>query len=586
MKRYLLAALAAVVVLNGTAALAHGAGANWPTAFFLNIYDAIVGLTGGAPEYYARWFNHGSNSSGINEALQHCRARFSPVRGCKVKLDSGDTIINEQIVLQAGEWLDGVGGYPNAPGSKLQLNTTLTTANSDCWGECSGHTNDAHPLCAAILIKGSHARLSNFWYQLAGGGTYRADIGVDVSSETASDADTLACSLPTVISRGVTLDHVALSHALYANLSISAWDDNAGSQADHFTCYNCSFGATSPSTPSYTNVYIDDVNTTQDVFFNSEFGGGIVNSNIYVRQGQFKSYGGDGINGNASFPADASTSHVRFCGDELQAIDHTIPYGCASSHGSQRDEANFDYYHWESGGYGGFVSAGVNTFSLFRFSGGSLYALQSGTFDIVDWNTPGIFTLRDSVFNGDAGTAVVDIDCDSGTCPGTAQSNQLLVRLDGNFYETGAVTRDVDYTDAAILLAAPVDGQRPFSAQAAGGSVTPAMCQGTYISNSGASGTTTHTLPYTADVGTICAFFAETAQTMRIDVPGAASCTPLSATCGRIDSDTDNNGEYIGLENVAGSNVTLVKTGTYTWRVAGYRDADGLCDEGDAADGC
>ncbi len=100
--------------------------------------------------------------------------------------------------------------------------------------------------------------------------------------------------------------------------------------------------------------------------------------------------------------------------------------------------------------------------------------------------------------------------------------------------------------------------------------VTADDCRQGVLTNNGAGGAFTFTLPADPPVGLTCVFWLADAQDVDVDAAGAQGCS-LGAACDRILADTDQNGEFLSSDAIVGSSLTLVSITSSEWFVAGKR---------------
>lgn len=571
MKRDALAVLAMFVMAS--ALMGYTSTGRWGDIIARTYYDTIYSSTfGGAPVYYARDFDSAGSSStdGIAEAIAHCETRMSG-RGCTVVLDSGDYDIDAQFILSGGIRLVGAGGNVTRPATRLDLNTALTTSNADCSGETIGHRDASDPLCAPILVRGSGNALEGFSINCAGGGVIRSDTCIEIMGQddgAGGDTD--------YNTRGTMLRDLSIRGASHAGLYIICRDGSTSCQVDHIHAEMLDF------TPQNAGialplcaVAIDAANTSQNRFEQFDINKGR-NASVCLIQGEFQGDMGSASNGNSSFPTASTTCWLRAgCHDALSVMDSADPYStCATPSTGQTDKFQIGVTHWEMGGasaadYGAFICNDTTGTTVGEVENSTFFANAGATYDLVAWNGPGRLTWRSNEVQGGASAdlAQLDIDCDNAGCDDLTDSGRLIFHYEGDRHETSEVSLLIDFSDDALrFVGDALLDQAMSTAKTSSDTLTYSECKATIITNDGASGGITLTLPANPNPGLVCRIALTDAQDVNIAVQGADACTP-GASCDTILGMGDEVSDEFSSDATVGSMLELQAHTANEWFV-------------------
>jgi len=580
---------------------------------FVNNGDLIetsVGgaVQGGAHAYYARHFDSASSQTdGIQEAVDHC-GDLTSSSACTVLVGCGvyDQFGASPQISTAGHNAVTIQGCGSATQdvntTRIRLLTTLTTSNANCIGEEQlGGSHDANPQCAQLILAGPGMRLKDLILENT---SNRADVTLEIASRMDDGANT-DTGPEQYSTHGAVLDGVSFRDGDNAQLMISNRDGDTSSRADQLIGNHVRFRCVSSFCPKY-NAYVDNANTSGNLLADTRFGGYRV-AGVNIRMGEFH-VDGAVIEQTSGV---AATYFQRFCSDLLSDSDSSIvgaeTCGGTSAGNHKRfaiwrshmetstNGGGFMWYHEAAcGGLNPHVSVVENSIII-----------TGGTSKYFDIDTCGNFYVEHNTFSANS-AAVSDLsfDCNSGIgCTGADEDTLLRLTMIGNRIVPWAAALDVDDANDHIVregsvLYSRLDGYQFFDRDGDGlpdtteqkltwdkvpdvrattQALTGEDCSTGLITNEGAAGTVTYTLPTNPRLGLTCWFIQVTAQVVVLDPQGAASCS-IGAACDRVLVSTNANGDRVSCDAVIGNVYGLVALDADRWypmaSVAGCTDID------------
>lgn len=148
-----------------------------------------------------------------------------------------------------------------------------------------------------------------------------------------------------------------------------------------------------------------------------------------------------------------------------------------------------------------------------------------------------------------------------------SSTDNAVARYDstsGDLQDSAAILDDSDNLDTP----GAVTGLARISSYTTSQSLSAQDMRGSVVTNDGAAGAITLTLPE-ASAGACVTVQLVEAFDVDVDPTGASGCTPLGAACDQIIGDASSGGEYLSSDATVGSSLSLCGLNGNEWMVVG-----------------